>query len=238
MNFKATESGPGAKRLGKKRDSNPLGLGHVCGQDAFSGAGGGLLWFGQGEWVHSRFQVDPARVGCSWQRSRRHRELAEEAHGPRRHHPCRRGCCGSLGGVQRGGRHRLLQGRGFLPPAAAGPGRGPGRLQQPPLPLLLQDVESAAAKQFLLAAEATDDIPFGVTSNSDVFSKYQLDKDGVVLFKKVSRGPGSSLGGSRCGPSAGASQDLAPLACYQGPFLQRQVAGASWTVAFSPLFWW
>lgn len=50
----------------------------------------------------------------------------------------------------------------------------------------LQDVESDFAKQFLLAAEAVDDIPFGITSNSDVFSKYKLDKDGVVLFKKVS----------------------------------------------------
>lgn len=50
----------------------------------------------------------------------------------------------------------------------------------------LQDMESESAKQFLLAAEATDDIPFGITSNSDMFSKYQLDKDGVVLFKKVS----------------------------------------------------
>lgn len=49
-----------------------------------------------------------------------------------------------------------------------------------------QDVESESAKQFLLAAEATDDIPFGITSSSDMFSKYQLDKDGVVLFKKVS----------------------------------------------------
>lgn len=49
-----------------------------------------------------------------------------------------------------------------------------------------QDVESDFAKQFLLAAEAIDDIPFGITSNSDVFSSYQLDKDGVVLFKKVS----------------------------------------------------
>lgn len=52
-----------------------------------------------------------------------------------------------------------------------------------------QDAESDAAKQFLLAAEAVDDIPFGITSKSDVFSKYQLAKDGVVLFKKVS-GPG------------------------------------------------
>lgn len=57
----------------------------------------------------------------------------------------------------------------------------------PPLfPFLFQDVGSDSAKQFLLAAEAVDDIPFGITSNSDVFSKYQLDKDGVVLFKKVS----------------------------------------------------
>uniref|UniRef100_A0A8C6C6W9 protein disulfide-isomerase n=1 Tax=Monodon monoceros TaxID=40151 RepID=A0A8C6C6W9_MONMO len=50
------------------------------------------------------------------------------------------------------------------------------------------DVESESAKQFLLAAEATDDIPFGITSNSDMFSKYQLDKDGVVLFKKFDEG--------------------------------------------------
>uniref|UniRef100_A0AC11CWK5 Prolyl 4-hydroxylase subunit beta n=1 Tax=Ovis aries TaxID=9940 RepID=A0AC11CWK5_SHEEP len=51
-----------------------------------------------------------------------------------------------------------------------------------------KDVESDSAKQFLLAAEAIDDIPFGITSNSDVFSKYQLDKDGVVLFKKFDEG--------------------------------------------------
>uniref|UniRef100_A0A9L0TAW8 Protein disulfide-isomerase n=2 Tax=Equus TaxID=9789 RepID=A0A9L0TAW8_HORSE len=51
-----------------------------------------------------------------------------------------------------------------------------------------KDVESDFAKQFLLAAEAIDDIPFGITSSSDVFSKYQLDKDGVVLFKKFDEG--------------------------------------------------
>uniref|UniRef100_A0A2K5DQV6 protein disulfide-isomerase n=1 Tax=Aotus nancymaae TaxID=37293 RepID=A0A2K5DQV6_AOTNA len=53
---------------------------------------------------------------------------------------------------------------------------------------LVQDVESDAAKLFLQAAEAIDDVPFGITSNSDVFSKYQLDKDGVVLFKKFDEG--------------------------------------------------
>uniref|UniRef100_A0A2K5DQU1 Protein disulfide-isomerase n=1 Tax=Aotus nancymaae TaxID=37293 RepID=A0A2K5DQU1_AOTNA len=51
-----------------------------------------------------------------------------------------------------------------------------------------KDVESDAAKLFLQAAEAIDDVPFGITSNSDVFSKYQLDKDGVVLFKKFDEG--------------------------------------------------
>uniref|UniRef100_A0A8C7BFP7 protein disulfide-isomerase n=1 Tax=Neovison vison TaxID=452646 RepID=A0A8C7BFP7_NEOVI len=50
------------------------------------------------------------------------------------------------------------------------------------------DVESDFAKQFLLAAEAVDDIPFGITSNSDVFSRYQLAGDGVVLFKKFDEG--------------------------------------------------
>ncbi|XP_037349695.1 protein disulfide-isomerase [Talpa occidentalis] len=51
-----------------------------------------------------------------------------------------------------------------------------------------KDMESDAAKQFLLAAEAVDDVPFGITASSDVFSKYQLDKDGVVLFKKFDEG--------------------------------------------------
>uniref|UniRef100_A0A8C3SFY2 Protein disulfide-isomerase n=2 Tax=Chelydra serpentina TaxID=8475 RepID=A0A8C3SFY2_CHESE len=53
---------------------------------------------------------------------------------------------------------------------------------------LFKDVESEAAKQFLLAAESIDDIPFGISSSSDVFSKYQLSKDGVVLFKKFDEG--------------------------------------------------
>lgn len=51
-----------------------------------------------------------------------------------------------------------------------------------------KDVESDAAKQFLLAAEATDDIPFGLTASSDVFSRYQVHQDGVVLFKKFDEG--------------------------------------------------
>ncbi|KYO29873.1 protein disulfide-isomerase [Alligator mississippiensis] len=51
-----------------------------------------------------------------------------------------------------------------------------------------KDAESEPAKQFLLAAETVDDIPFGISSNGDVFSKYQLSKDGVVLFKKFDEG--------------------------------------------------
>lgn len=47
---------------------------------------------------------------------------------------------------------------------------------------------SEAAKEFLLAAEAVDDIPFGISSSVDVFSKYQISKDSVILFKKVLAG--------------------------------------------------
>ncbi|XP_063208377.1 protein disulfide-isomerase [Chroicocephalus ridibundus] len=51
-----------------------------------------------------------------------------------------------------------------------------------------KDLTSEAAKEFLLAAEAVDDIPFGISSSGDVFTKYQLSKDGVVLFKKFDEG--------------------------------------------------
>lgn len=56
------------------------------------------------------------------------------------------------------------------------------------LSFIPQDLTSEAAKEFLLAAESVDDIPFGISSSDDVFSKYQLSKDGVVLFKKVQGG--------------------------------------------------
>lgn len=52
-----------------------------------------------------------------------------------------------------------------------------------------KDTESDAAKAFTAAALATDDVPFGVTSNSEVFAEYKISGDAVVLFKKV---------GSRC----------------------------------------
>ncbi|KAG5278953.1 hypothetical protein AALO_G00104550 [Alosa alosa] len=51
-----------------------------------------------------------------------------------------------------------------------------------------KDVESDGAKAFLKAAEAVDDVPFGITSDAAVYSKYEMSKDGVVLFKKFDEG--------------------------------------------------
>ncbi|KAI5613755.1 protein disulfide-isomerase precursor [Silurus asotus] len=51
-----------------------------------------------------------------------------------------------------------------------------------------KDVESEGAKTFIKAAEAIDDIPFGITSDDAVFSKFEVTKDGVVLFKKFDEG--------------------------------------------------
>uniref|UniRef100_A0AAZ3PAU2 protein disulfide-isomerase n=1 Tax=Oncorhynchus tshawytscha TaxID=74940 RepID=A0AAZ3PAU2_ONCTS len=45
-----------------------------------------------------------------------------------------------------------------------------------------------SATAFLKAAEAVDDVPFGITSNEAVFSKFEVSKDGVVLFKKFDEG--------------------------------------------------
>lgn len=51
-----------------------------------------------------------------------------------------------------------------------------------------KDVESDGAKAFLKAAEAVDDVPFGITSDAAIYSKYEMSKDGVVLFKKFDEG--------------------------------------------------
>ncbi|MGH0165352.1 UNVERIFIED_CONTAM: hypothetical protein FKN15_049124 [Acipenser sinensis] len=47
-----------------------------------------------------------------------------------------------------------------------------------------KDVESTDAQAFVNAAESIDDVPFAITSSDDVFSKYEVTKDSVVLFKK------------------------------------------------------
>ncbi|NP_001084005.1 prolyl 4-hydroxylase subunit beta L homeolog precursor [Xenopus laevis] len=51
-----------------------------------------------------------------------------------------------------------------------------------------KDLESELAKVFLQAAEAVDDVPFGITSSEAAFSKHELGKDGIVLFKKFDEG--------------------------------------------------
>lgn len=51
--------------------------------------------------------------------------------------------------------------------------------------MCLQDADSEGAKAYEKAAEATDDIPFATTADDDVFAKFEVSKDSVVLFKKV-----------------------------------------------------
>lgn len=46
-----------------------------------------------------------------------------------------------------------------------------------------KDQESAAAKEFLAAASATDDHPFGITSEDALFTEYGVSGDGIILFK-------------------------------------------------------
>uniref|UniRef100_A0A4W4EIV5 Protein disulfide-isomerase n=1 Tax=Electrophorus electricus TaxID=8005 RepID=A0A4W4EIV5_ELEEL len=51
-----------------------------------------------------------------------------------------------------------------------------------------KDVESEGAKAYIKAAEAVDDVPFGITSDDAIFSKFEVTKDAVVLFKKFDEG--------------------------------------------------
>ncbi|KAJ4427926.1 hypothetical protein ANN_23936 [Periplaneta americana] len=51
-----------------------------------------------------------------------------------------------------------------------------------------KDTSSEAAKNFLGAANAIDDYPFGITSTDDVFSEYNVDGEKVLLFKKFDEG--------------------------------------------------
>ncbi|XP_063700752.1 protein disulfide-isomerase [Culicoides brevitarsis] len=51
-----------------------------------------------------------------------------------------------------------------------------------------KDRESAEAKAFLGAASAVDDQPFAITSNEDVYKKYDAKCGSVVLFKKFDEG--------------------------------------------------
>uniref|UniRef100_A0AAQ5YZ86 Protein disulfide-isomerase n=1 Tax=Amphiprion ocellaris TaxID=80972 RepID=A0AAQ5YZ86_AMPOC len=51
-----------------------------------------------------------------------------------------------------------------------------------------KDANSEGAKAYEKAAEAIDDIPFAMTSNDAVYSKFEVSKDSVVLFKKFDEG--------------------------------------------------
>ena len=51
--------------------------------------------------------------------------------------------------------------------------------------MCVQDASSDGAKAYEKAAEAIDDIPFAITSSDAVYSKFEVSKDSVVLFKKV-----------------------------------------------------
>uniref|UniRef100_A0A669AX96 protein disulfide-isomerase n=1 Tax=Oreochromis niloticus TaxID=8128 RepID=A0A669AX96_ORENI len=48
--------------------------------------------------------------------------------------------------------------------------------------------ESAGAQAYEKAAQAIDDIPFAKTSNDAVYSKFEVSKDSIVLFKKFDEG--------------------------------------------------
>jgi protein disulfide-isomerase A1 len=50
------------------------------------------------------------------------------------------------------------------------------------------DRESAEAKAFMSAANAVDDYQFGITSNADVFKKYETECGKIILFKQFDDG--------------------------------------------------
>lgn len=51
-----------------------------------------------------------------------------------------------------------------------------------------KDQKSDEAKTFLQVASSLDDIPFGISSDSEVFAEHGVEKDGIVLFKKFDEG--------------------------------------------------
>ncbi|XP_064084587.1 protein disulfide-isomerase-like isoform X2 [Macrobrachium nipponense] len=51
-----------------------------------------------------------------------------------------------------------------------------------------KDQSSPGAKQFLAAASATDDYPFGITSEDALFSEYEAKDEGIILFKNFDEG--------------------------------------------------
>jgi len=51
-----------------------------------------------------------------------------------------------------------------------------------------KDQTSDGAKEFLKVAAEMDDMPFGITSDGDVFAENKVEQDGIVLYKKFDEG--------------------------------------------------
>jgi protein disulfide-isomerase A1 len=51
-----------------------------------------------------------------------------------------------------------------------------------------KDTDGDAAASFLQVAKTIDGIPFGITSNNDIFKELDIKKDTIVLFKKFDEG--------------------------------------------------
>lgn len=51
-----------------------------------------------------------------------------------------------------------------------------------------KDRESAEAKTFISVANAVDDFPFAITSNEDVYAKYEAKCGSIILFKNFDEG--------------------------------------------------
>ena len=49
------------------------------------------------------------------------------------------------------------------------------------------DVESAKAKAYSGAADGIDDVEFGIVLNADIAKEYEVEGNGIILFKKVDR---------------------------------------------------
>ncbi|KAG4072646.1 hypothetical protein HA402_004735 [Bradysia odoriphaga] len=51
-----------------------------------------------------------------------------------------------------------------------------------------KDRESAEAKTFISVANGVDDFPFAITSNEDVYAKYEAQSGSIILFKNFDEG--------------------------------------------------
>lgn len=47
------------------------------------------------------------------------------------------------------------------------------------------DVESAEAKAYIESADGIDDVEFAIVSSAEIAKEYEVEGNGIVLFKKV-----------------------------------------------------